>query len=364
MSKLIKTKYPGVYYKEDTKTKVKTYIARIKIIGLINTEQIIGYSNDAIKTNPAIAYQKRTELINKLKNGESIRTNDNPTLKNYFTDYMQSKEDGATLSTKKIAVYNSFFNNHIPTNLQNKKLKQVNKDDFQKVIDKMVKSGNKPSFIETIKTCFSPIFNDAIEKDLINKNIIKGLKFPDYDPNKYFSLSDEKAKALVNEIMNIADNQYRLMFMFLLRGRRAGEVLTLNWSNINFEKKVYTIEDSQSKIRKTLTFSLDEELLSHFQYLEKKESGLVFISPKTGKQFFTFPVKLWERIKNNAGITDMKLHDFRHLLGFTLVNNNVPLEYISKALGHSKITTTQRYSNQKELMAKQAVDIFLGIIKK
>ena len=58
----------------------------------------------------------------------------------------------------------------------------------------------------------------------------------------------------------------------------------------------------------------------------------------------------------------MRIHDFRHLLGFTLVNNNVPLEHISKALGHSKITTTQKYSNQKEQIAKNAVDTFLEIV--
>ena len=64
MSKeLIKTKFPGIYYKQDSKTKVKTYIARIKINGLINTEQIVGYSNDAVKTNPTIAFEKRVELI-------------------------------------------------------------------------------------------------------------------------------------------------------------------------------------------------------------------------------------------------------------------------------------------------------------
>ncbi|MDD5157284.1 site-specific integrase [Sulfurimonas sp.] len=362
MSKLIKTKFAGVYYKEDSQSKVRTYIARIKIVGLIDTEQIVGYSNDAIRTNPSIAFQKRNELIQKLKNGDSIRIQDNPTLKSYFNEYMNFKESGSLLSPQKITIYKSFFSNHIPQQLKSKKLKQITKDDFQKVINTMVRNGNKPSFIETIKTCFSPIFNDAIEKNIITKNIIKGLKFPDYDANKYFTLPDDKAKALVEEIMKIADNQYRLMFMFLLRGRRAGEVLSLDWSNINFENKIYTIKDSQSKIRKNLTFALDDELIEHFKYLERKESGLVFVSPKTDKAFFTFPARLWKRIKENAGITDMKLHDFRHLLGFTLVNNNVPLEYISKALGHSKITTTQRYSNQKELMAKQAVDTFLGII--
>lgn len=41
---------------------------------------MVGYSNDAIRTNPTIAYEKRTELINKIKNGESIKKLENPTL--------------------------------------------------------------------------------------------------------------------------------------------------------------------------------------------------------------------------------------------------------------------------------------------
>lgn len=39
-SDYIKTKFPGIYYIQDTKTKVKTYIARIKIANVIDTEQM------------------------------------------------------------------------------------------------------------------------------------------------------------------------------------------------------------------------------------------------------------------------------------------------------------------------------------
>lgn len=365
MSGLIKTKFAGIYFKEDPQTKVKTYIARIKITGIIDTEQIVGYSNDAIRTNASIAFQKRNELIQKIKAGDSIRAEDNPTLDLYFKEYMDFKESGNLLTPKKIVVYKSFYRNHIPQHLMSKKLKLLTKEDFQKVINTMVKNGSKPSYIETVKTCFSPIFNDAIEKGLINKNIIKSLTFPKYDPNKYFNLPNDKAKDLYKKILDIANNQYRLMFMFLLRGRRAGEVVSMEWSNIDFENKTYTVKASQSKIDKNLTFPLDDELFAHFEYLDKKESGFVFVNPKTKKPFPTAPAKLWNRIRKDVGILKiMTLHDFRHLLGFTLVNNNVPLEQISRALGHSKITTTQRYSNQKELMAKQAVDVYLGIVNK
>jgi len=365
MAKLIKTKFPGIYYKEHSKTKVKTYIARIKIIGIINTNQIVGYSNDSIKTNPSIAYQKRAELINKLKNGESIRAKDNPSLETYFDNYMLNKENSLALTKNKVKIYRSFFKNHIYTSLKHKNIKQITKEDFQKVIDTMVKNGNKPSFIDTVKTCFSPIFNNAIDNGLIVKNIINGLKFPEYDSNRYFTLPDKQVKELVNEIMNIADNQYRVMFMFLLRGRRAGEVLSLRWSNIDLEKKTYIIRDSQSKVRKNLIFSLDDELIKHLEFLEKRnDDDIVFISPRTKKAFNVFPVKLWKQIKKNVGIKDMRLHDFRHLIGFILINNNVAIESVSSLLGHANIKTTQRYSNMREKMSEKATKTFLSIVNK
>lgn len=362
-NELVKTKFAGIYYKEDSQSKIKTYIARINIRGLINTEQIVGYSNDSIRTNPSLAYQKRIELIQKIKNGDSIRTEDNQTLDKYFKEYLEAKKNNKTLSPNRVKIYLYFYNKHLPQYLKAKKLKQVTREDFQKVVDTMIKKEYKVSYAELTKSCFSPFFNDSIEKNFAEKNIIHGLKFPKYDENRYFDLDEHKAKLLVKEIMNIEDKQYKVMFMFLLRGRRAGEVLSLDWSNINLENKTYTIMDSQSKIRKTLTFSLDDELIEHLKRLDVKEIGIVFVSNRTSGRFVKFPRTLFNNMKARCGITDMKLHDFRHLLGFTLVNNNVALESIQRALGHSKITTTQKYSNQKEKMAKDAVDVFLGIVK-
>ncbi|PHR58202.1 MAG: hypothetical protein COA44_04695 [Arcobacter sp.] len=59
----------------------------------------------------------------------------------------------------------------------------------------------------------------------------------------------------------------------------------------------------------------------------------------------------------------MQETSYQILIGFTLVNNNVPIESISQLMGHADIKTTQRYSNKKEQMGKDALDIFLGIVK-
>lgn len=362
-SEYIKTKFPGIYYVQDSKTKVKTYIARIKIAGVIDTEQVVGYSNDAIKTNPSLAYEKRTELINKIKNGESIRANEDPIFDKFFNEYINTRECGKSLSHTKIKSYKSFYDVHVSDTIKRKKLKQITKDDFQKIIDKLVSEDYKPSYLQTIRSCFNPIFKDAVEKGIIEKNIISSLKFPEYDKNRYFNLDAQKAKALYKAILEIPDNQYRAMFLFLLRGRRPNEVLTMQWQNIDFKSKRYTITDSQSKIKRTLTFILDDELIEALGHLKAQNDGLVFKNEKTGEKFYSFPKRLWEKIKKDIGIEEMRLYDFRHLLGFTLINNGVAIEKVSRALGHAKISTTQIYSNQKEQMAADAVDSYLKLMK-
>ncbi len=354
-----KTKYTGIYVKEDSKTKVKTYLARAKVNGT-EIEQIVGHSNDKYKTNPSLAFNRRVELINTHKAGKSTKRADNPTLDTFFNEFQNMRKETISENRWKSAFY--FYNKYVPDTLKKKNLSSVDSDDLQKIINQMINEGKKGSYIVTVKEIFSPLYKKALEFGLVEKNITDYLKFPKYDNQRYFSLPDGKTKALVEEIMNIPDNHYRTMFMFLLRGRRSNEVRSLCWEDINMESKMYFVRDHNNKPRKNQTYLLDDELIKHLEII-KKDKGLVFISPRTGKKFTVIPEKFWERVQDKIGIK-MRIHDFRHLLGFTLVNNNVPLENISRALGHSKITTTQRYSNQKELMAKDAVDMFLGIINK
>ncbi|MCK9454242.1 site-specific integrase [Sulfurimonas sp.] len=355
----IKTKYTGVYVKEDAKTKVKTYLARAKVNGT-EIEQIVGHSNDKYKTNPALAYQRRVELISAHKAGKSTKRADNPTLDKFFYEFQEMREQTISKNRWKSAFY--FYDKYVPSAVKNKNLKDVDSDDLQKIINSMVKDNKKGSYIITVKELFSPLYKKALEFGLVEKNITDFLKFPKFDNTRYFSLPDEKIKELIDKIMNIPDNQYRVMFMFLLRGRRSNEVRSLCWEDINFENKIYFIRDYNNKIRKNQTYALDDDLIEHLNLI-RKEKGLVFVSPRTEKKFSAIPKRYWQYLQDELKI-DMRIHDFRHLLGFVLINNNVAMESVQRLLGHSNITVTQRYSNQKELMAKQAWDVFSEIGKK
>jgi len=357
----IKTTYPGVFYYIDSNTKAKVWIARIKI-GKLDTEQVVGRSDDQVKTNAFLAHQKRVELIAELKSGKSILKSDNPTLKQLFDTYMDTK--GKT--TVRAVNYPSYFKSHIADALGHKKLHEIKLRDLQNVVDNMIRAGYKVSHVRTLRDIVSNCYKIAIFENLIDFNLTEHIEFPKSDNNRYFNLDDESRKRLFDAIVNIPFIDYRVMFFFLLRGRRKGEVLKLKWSDIHFELGTYVIQDYNSKTRDRQEYFLDDELLVELQALKQLSGGneYVFTNPKTNTKFGDIPRRFWEHIKEQTGIDNMRIHDFRHLLGFTMVNNGVPLESIGKALGHKKPSTTQKYSNMKAHMAKEAVDSYLDILKK
>jgi site-specific recombinase XerD len=46
-----------------------------------------------------------------------------------------------------------------------------------------------------------------------------------------------------------------------------------------------------------------------------------------------------------AGITDLRWHDLRHTFASWLIQDGVPLERVSKLLGHQSMTMTMRYAH-------------------
>ena len=178
-----KTKYTGIYVKEDSKSKVKTYLARAKVNGT-EIEQIVGYSNDKYKTNPSLAFNRRVELINTHKAGQSTRKSDNPTLDKFFHEFQELRKDTISENRHKTGYW--FYEKYVPVSLRNKKLSVVTSADLQKIINQMISEGKKGSYIVTVKELFSPLYKKAMEYGLVDKNITDYLKFPKYDNTRYF----------------------------------------------------------------------------------------------------------------------------------------------------------------------------------
>ena len=54
---------------------------------------------------------------------------------------------------------------------------------------------------------------------------------------------------------------------------------------------------------------------------------------------------LWYRVRREAGIEDVRLHDLRHTHASHAVMNGVPVPVVSRLLGHSSVSMTLRYAH-------------------
>jgi integrase len=81
----------------------------------------------------------------------------------------------------------------------------------------------------------------------------------------------------------------------------------------------------------------------------------LFVNSKTGKPYTTIH-KAWERIRDEAGLPHLRLHDLRHSYASFLVNSGRSLYEVQQALGHSQPQVTQRYAHLSTRTLQEAAN--------
>jgi site-specific recombinase XerD len=66
--------------------------------------------------------------------------------------------------------------------------------------------------------------------------------------------------------------------------------------------------------------------------------------------------RFWARMREQADIPDVRIHDLRHTFASLLVSGGASLEMIGKLLGHTQIGTTQRYAHLIESPLRAGVN--------
>lgn len=59
----------------------------------------------------------------------------------------------------------------------------------------------------------------------------------------------------------------------------------------------------------------------------------------------SYALALWYRVRVEAGIGDVRLHDLRHTVASQAALASVPLPVVARLLGHSDVGMTMRYAH-------------------
>ncbi|MBL8808130.1 MAG: site-specific integrase [Rhodospirillales bacterium] len=130
--------------------------------------------------------------------------------------------------------------------------------------------------------------------------------------------------------------------LLVLTGARKMEILGLQWSWVDMERGVIRLPDSKTGAK---TIPLGAPALKVLQSIPRiAKNPHVFVGDKEGAHMVGLP-HIWERLKERAGLADVRIHDLRHSFASGAVMAGDSLFLVGKMLGHATTATTEKYAH-------------------
>jgi integrase len=193
-----------------------------------------------------------------------------------------------------------------------------------------------------------------------DKNPTAGLKTaPDVCRERFLSANEAQRllSALDADENKVAADAIKLL---LFTGARRNEVTYARWEFVNWEKRTLLVP--RAKSGRPRSIHLNSAALELLRSIERTEDNpYIFPSPVTGRPSpsLHFP---WFRIRERAGLLDVRLHDLRHSFASILVNQGISLYVVQGLLGHTQARTTQRYAHLANDTLSDAAEVIRNVV--
>lgn len=123
-------------------------------------------------------------------------------------------------------------------------------------------------------------------------------------------------------------------------GCRLNEVVTLKWQYIDFDNHCFHLPDSKTGAKTVYYSSVVGALLQNIQ--RQPDNTYVLAGTIKGKSISDLE-KPWRRIRKDAGLEDVRIHDLRHSFASMAAASGMSLPLIGAMLGHKQPQTTAQY---------------------
>lgn len=184
-----------------------------------------------------------------------------------------------------------------------------------------------------------------------NTNPCRGLtKYKERKRERYLKADELKR---LHEVLNEAEatrteNPYFIaaIRLLILTGARSAEIKELKWKYVDLINGMLNLPDSKTG-KKTIPLSTTAvELLKSMrrQGMQVEGNPYVILGANSGQHLVEMQSP-WRRIRKQAGLDDVRIHDLRHSFASFAINSGMSLQIVGKLLGHSQAQTTMRYAH-------------------
>ena len=283
----------------------------------------------------------------------------------YLKDGFEDKK-ATTIATDKGRI-----KRHIKPLLGRKRVKDLTPNDIRRFMSDVAKgktavtaktgkhglarvTGGKGTASRTVGL-LGGILSFAVDEGVRPDNPAIGIKrYPDSKGERFLSTAE---LARLGETLGNLEGTEALAVpairLLIMTGCRKNEILSLKWSEVDFSIGCLRLADSKTGQKIVM---LGAPALQTLASLSKQEvSDYVFPAMKGNKHYVGLP-KAWERIRKQAELDDVRLHDLRHSFASVGAGAGMGLQVVGKLLGHKDPKTTARYSHIADDPARAAAD--------
>ena len=165
---------------------------------------------------------------------------------------------------------------------------------------------------------------------------------PKYELNPPRILSPLEYRALRDSASSDA-RIYAVIELLLQTGIRIGELASLRMDNVKEATLFIGVFEGHAEREIPLNKRAKDALKRYFDARPKTENDHVFVT-KTGKPFLVRNIRdAIERYFKKAGVENAKINDLRHTFVAHHLKQGVSIIYLSKVLGHKRLSSTERY---------------------
>lgn len=313
----------------------------------------------------------------------------------YLYDYIKTFKYGV-IKDSSYDRLETVYNCHIKDTIGKKQLGSITTKDIQNLINIRANPPDgceiKPlakSGIKRIIDLLNPCLKYAVRKKHIQENPMDDVVIPlNYKKStvEQFSLNSEELEKLrIACCKKTEQGNYRyrfgLFFMLLVNtGLRPGELLALEWNDIDFENKIISItktvetnvinrSGSGGKRKDIVTTTktingvrfipINDNIYFYLNEIleENKKYNIITDYVASSSTGTMARLRNLERtfviVRNNANIQYCNPYTLRHTFGSILIEKGVEISVVSKLMGHSNTTIT--YNKYIHVLDKQKI---------